>query len=211
MVRNSRNHPCVIMWGFLNECHSHTEPYRKLIGQLVRDIKAIDTTRPTTFASMMIAYGEQCLDLVDIISCNTYPGWYGTDHNEPDPLGMIAPRMDQVIAETSTPELVNKPLLISEIGTAALAGCHDRVRRQQWTEEFQSDYIQEVIDVLTDRPRIQGLILWQFCDARTYVGGGALNRARGFNNKGTLDEYRREKLVADTVRHAFTKAPFNGK
>ena len=211
MVRNSRNHPCVIMWGFLNECHSHTEPYRKLIGQLVKDIKAIDTTRPTTFASMMIAYGEQCLDLVDIISCNTYPGWYGVDNNEPDPLGMIAPRMDQVIAETSTPELVNKPLLISEIGTAALAGCHDKVRRQQWTEEFQNDYIQEVINVLTERPRIQGLILWQFCDARTYVGGGALNRARGFNNKGTLDEYRREKLVADTVRHAFTKAPFNGK
>ncbi len=211
MVRNSRNHPCVILWGFLNECHSHTEPYRNLIGQLVRDIKAVDQTRPTTFASMMIAYGEQSLDLVDIISCNTYPGWYGVDNNEPDPVSRIAPRMDEVIAETSTPELVNKPLLISEIGTAALSGCHDRIRRQQWTEEFQADYTQEVIRVLAERPRIQGLIFWQFFDARTYEGGGALNRARGFNNKGMLDEYRREKMAADTVRNAFRQAPFNGK
>lgn len=202
MVRNSRNHPSIILWGFLNECHSHLPECRTLITEMVKTIKDFDTSRPVTFASMMIAYGEQCLDLVDVISCNTYPGWYGTALYCDDPPALIKGRFEEVIREVSTDALKDKPLIISEIGAAALYGCHDRMRIQ-WTEEFQMDYITEVCNQISGHPRIQGLALWHFADARTYTGGGSLNRARGFNNKGSLDEYRREKLAADAVRKIF--------
>lgn len=48
----------------------------------------------------------------------------------------------------------------------------------------------------TDGSRFTGTSLWQFYDTRTYVGpndvGGG--RPRAFNNKGSLDEYRRPKF-----------------
>ena len=41
-----------------------------------------------------------------------------------------------------------------------------------------------------------GISIWHFADARSYVNGeGIYGRARGFNNKGVLDEYRRPKLA----------------
>ena len=43
-----------------------------------------------------------------------------------------------------------------------------------------------------------GLALWQFCDARTYVS--SVTRPRGFNNKGTFDEFRRPKMAFRAVR-----------
>ncbi len=209
MVRNSYNHPCVILWGFLNETHSHLAESRALVERLAKAVKEIDRSRPLTFATMCIGYGEQCLDLVDVISCNTYPGWYEIGFNEENPIAKIAPRLDTVIAETEP--FKDKPLVISEIGAAALYGCHDPRFRNQWTEEFQADYIAEVMRCLEERPRIQGLALWHFADARTYTGGPTLNRARGFNNKGLLDEYRREKFAASVVRENFGKSPFCGK
>lgn len=202
MVRNSRNHPSIILWGFLNECHSALPEARSLIAELMQTIKAFDQSRPATFATMSISYGEQSLDLVDVICCNTYPGWYGAELYCEDPTALIKGRLEEVIREISTDELKDKPLILSEIGAAALYGCHDRMRIQ-WTEEFQMDYITEVCKQITSHPRIQGLALWHFADARTYTGGGSLNRARGFNNKGSLDEYRREKLAADAVRKIF--------
>ena len=208
MVRNSRNHPCVILWGFLNETHSHKPESRSLIEKLVKTIKDFDTSRPVTFASCCITYGEMCLDLVDVISCNTYPGWYGTAFCEEDPTIFIKPRLEKVLEDINTPELIDKPVILSEIGAAALYGFRDNIRRTSWTEEFHSDYITEVCRSLAELPRIRGLALWHFADARSYTIGGTLNRARGFNNKGSLDEYRREKLAAQTVRELFAAPPF---
>ncbi len=203
MIRNSRNHPSVILWGFLNEVSSDLPETRSLIQELVNEIHAFDTSRLTTFATMFISYGEQCLDLVDVISCNTYPAWYDVDYYQENPLDAIEKRMAQVEEQVSTPEFINKPLILSEIGAAALYGCHDRTR-QLWTEEYQADLIAEVCRLIRTRPRWKGLALWHFADARTYVGGN-LNRARCFNNKGSLDEYRREKLACSVEREEFPK------
>ncbi len=210
MVRVSGNHPCVILWGFMNELHSHLPEGRKLIETLVKTVKKLDTSRPVTFASMMVVWGDISLDLPDVISCNTYPGWYETQPYPENPEEKIKERFDKIVEIVSSEQLKDKPLLISEIGAAALYGCHDRMRFQ-WSEEYQSDYIAEVCKQIAAHPRFQGVALWQFTDIRSYPGGPTLNRCRSFNNKGSLDEYRREKMVAATVRDIFSKPPFNGK
>ncbi len=205
MVQVSYNHPSVIMWGFLNENHSSLPEARTLIAELAGAVKRIDPARLVTFASMQIGYGEQSLDLVDVIACNTYPGWYiapTTLRNyHPDQPGMIAGRLDEVEREISAPELKDRPLILSEIGASALYGYHDR-GRVPWSEEFQADYVAEVCRQVKLRPRIQGLALWQFADTKTYVATGSTH-SKGFNNKGSLDEYRNEKKVCEVVRREF--------
>ena len=53
---------------------------------------------------------------------------------------------------------------------------------------------------------IAGVAIWQFSDCRTYSSALALGRPRTFNNKGSLDEYRRPKQAVQVV-----KAIFRGK
>jgi beta-glucuronidase len=59
---------------------------------------------------------------------------------------------------------------------------------------------------VVDNPSIAGVALWQFCDGRTYRGSHALGRPRAFNNKGTVDEYRRPKLAYEAVKAIFKEA-----
>ena len=47
-----------------------------------------------------------------------------------------------------------------------------------------------------------GCYIWQYCNIRTCEEMG-LNRARGFNNKGLLDEYRRPKMAYFKVKELF--------
>ena len=56
---------------------------------------------------------------------------------------------------------------------------------------------------LSSTEKISGVALWQFCDCRTYSSSGALGRPRAFNNKGTVDEYRRPKAAYETVKRIF--------
>ncbi|GAE91999.1 beta-galactosidase [Gracilibacillus boraciitolerans JCM 21714] len=79
MVENHINHPSIIMWGILNECASNTEEGREMYKEQLEQIRAMDQSRPLTFASHQ-RDKELCFDLVDIVSFNLYPGWY-TDEN----------------------------------------------------------------------------------------------------------------------------------
>ena len=198
MIRNSFNHPCVVMWGFMNETSSEKPESVNVIKTLAAESKKLDPSRPTTFASARID-NELCLDYVDIISTNTYPGWYGCDFSGEQQCEKIAPRLrdvQNIVMKTG------KPWILSEIGAAAVYGCRDRMKCQ-WSEEYQCEYMQTVCDFINASPYKPGLALWQFTDARSYASSPHLNRARGFNNKGSLDEYRRPKAVCGVVREAF--------
>ncbi len=201
MVRNSRNHPSVILWGFLNEVDSTIPEARSLITELVGTVKNIDSSRLVSFASNHVGRGDICLDLADVIACNTYPGWYETYLYEENCTAHVKKRFDAIINAVSTPELKDKPLIISELGAAAIYGYHDRARIP-WSEEFQADLLAETCTQLKSHPRIRGIAFWQFADTCSLVQGGS-SQARGFNNKGLVNEYRQEKLAADTVRRAF--------
>lgn len=203
MVKNSCNHPSIIMWGFLNEMHSFDMKCRKIIKLLAGELRKLDPSRPVTFATANID-ADKALDLVDVISTNLYPGWYGCGHDDYRPLHLIKPRLDQVAAIVSVPEHRDKPWIISEIGAAGLYGNHDRLKGH-WSEDYQADYLKTVCDYVLNSKRAMGLAIWQFTDGRSYTSSQNLNRARGFNNKGTLDEYRRPKLAYGVVKTEFAK------
>ena len=202
MVEAHANHPSIVLWGFQNELHSELDTARPLLESLATATRSADPTRPLTFATCRFP-DDRCLDLVDVVSINSYPGWYASDTDEYRPLGEIAARLNAIRADLERQELDGKPLIISEIGAGAIYGWRDP-HAGHWSEEYQGDYLAEICSQFLAREEIAGLALWQFCDCRTYGSARAIRRPRGFNNKGIVDEYRRPKLAYATVRALMT-------
>ena len=77
-IRRSFNHPSLIIHGFLNECASDSDEGVRAISRLMEICHKLDPTRPATFAGNR-PLRDRCLDLVDIVAMNVYPGWYGEE------------------------------------------------------------------------------------------------------------------------------------
>jgi beta-glucuronidase len=131
-----------------------------------------------------------------------YPGWYSEAEAGSRPLDTIDPHIDRVLGRLQELRLDDRPFLISEIGAGALYGWRDPLKAH-WSEEYQADLLGVVCRRVMEDPRILGVSLWQFCDARTYSDSQALRRPRAFNNKGLFDEYRRAKAAVQTVSEIF--------
>lgn len=196
MVAADFNHPAVIMRGILNESHSHDPACRPGYETLLGRLRDLDGTRPVTYASNH-PFEDLDLDLVDILSVNCYPGWYGSE------IERIPAEIDRIVAALD-PEHAEKPLIISEIGAGAIYGWRDW-NGARWTEQYQARLLETVIrHLFVDRDRAAGLAIWQFCDCRTPEAvQKILGRPGGFNNKGVVDAYRRPKQAYDVVKRAF--------
>lgn len=199
MVLASMNHPSVILWGFLNEGESHLESTQAAYTMLFQAVRELDSTRLVTYASNHI-FDDKNLHLADVISVNCYPAWYA-ESEEVRPLEEIEAYLDQLM-DSLAERQPDKPVIISEIGAGAIYGFRDPLRAH-WSEEYQADLLQRVAELVLPHPKLSGLLLWQMYDMRTYSYSKALFRPRAFNNKGTLDEYRRPKLAFEVVRSLF--------
>jgi beta-glucuronidase len=193
MVREHFNHPCIIMWGLLNECESGNEEGAAMYHEQIDQLRALDHSRPVTFASNRYTT-DRCQGMVDICSWNVYSRWYW-DLDPKEDLNDLIARMEPV-------GMAGRPLIISEFGAGALPGYHDPVRRAKWSEERQAEILDELLATYLDHPRISGLFIWQYCDVRvdeTLAPG----RPRCMNNKGVVDEHRRPKRAYEVVKQHF--------
>lgn len=199
MVAASQNHPSIILWGILNECPSWSEEGRPVYAKLLGRLRELDPTRPVTYAAIN-AHDDKCFDLVDVVSANTYPGWYFGDI--PD----VPAELDRISAHVDALGHADKPLIISEIGAGAVPGHVDQLG-SLWTEDYQSRLLDTVAGHLFDgQDRISGLAIWVLGDFRTTEQRDfLLRRPRGVNDKGLLDEYRRPKQAYRTVREHFRR------
>jgi beta-glucuronidase len=92
---------------------------------------------------------------------------------------------------------------MSEFGAAAVYGCHDN-DDFLWTEEYQAKLIEHCLNLFHSYPGVVGSLIWQFADARTSKEAG-ISRARRFNNKGLINEYRKPKLAYFAAQRCFKK------
>lgn len=197
LVHAHTNHPCIIIWGFMNETLSEDKRARKIIKKVYDAFKAEDDTRPVTFASNRYEK-DICMDIVDIVAMNPYPGWGDINWDEVSSIHRIRPRLDALLKAVPP----DKPYMISETGASAIYGHRDPYR-VRWSEEYQAELVTEVCDIILPDDRYCGLCFWHFCDARSYLNG---SRIKGFNDKGLLDEYRRPKLAWDAVTQCIKKS-----
>jgi len=204
MVRASFNHPSVVIFAFMNEFASQSKPGKALADKLIDAIRAEDSGRLVTFACSH-TWDDISNEKTDLVSFNTYPGWIGSDAGSPEHLKrMIREGVDTVVRRFRK-LYPAKPIIVSEMGTCGIYGHHDPAGAQ-WTEEFEAEYVGDVLDVVFANPEITGMTIWQFTDARSYHRGGATIRTKPFaeNLAGLYDGYRRAKAVVPVVREKFT-------
>jgi beta-glucuronidase len=199
MMSMSMSHACVVVWGILNESASDDPSCRPTYERLLGQIRQRDPSRPVTYATNR-ANGDVCLDLVDIVSVNTYPGWYF------ETVENIPTWLDGLLANLRA-RAPHAPLLVAEIGAGAIPGFRD-MNQQYWTEDYQASVIDRALGhLLSATTDCVGVCLWHFADCRIGQNARAsMGRPRGYNNKGLLDEFRRPKAAFDVAARHFLQA-----
>lgn len=194
MIEQYYNHPSIVFWGMHNEIPSDCEAAVSMSRLYYRFLKENGGNRLVVYASNQ-PETDKCLQFCDCICLNIYLGWYG---------GILADwdgYTDRILKTIRASRGSEVPVLYSEFGAAAVYGCHDD-ESVLWSEEYQAKLLSHCLEVFHRHPAVVGAFVWQFADIRTCLAAG-INRARGFNNKGILNEYRKPKLAYHAVRRCY--------
>ena len=214
MVRNSFNHPSVIIFAFMNECNSGTPECKAVSDQLIAAIRKEDSGRLVTFACNMIS-SDICNENTDLIAFNTYPGTINGYPGLHDELvekmhNMKGHGIDWAVAHFQK-KCPGKTIIISEMGTAGLYGHRDPSAPVE-SEDFQNEHNEIIAEAVWANPGLAGIAYWQYFDTRTCgrecTQDGKKHVAMSF--AGLFDCYRRPKCAVRTLTDWFrNKTPAN--
>ena len=210
MVRNSFNHPSVIIFAFLNECASDTKECKALVDDLVSAIRAEGSGRLVTFACNICAT-DICNENTDIVSINTYPGTINSPPGEHGHLVDVIRNQEGYgldwLARHFRAKYPEKTIIVSEIGTDGQYGMRDS-SCPFGTEDFQAEFDGIVADTVYANPEFAGLSYWQFCDSRTCWRdcGRDGKKRHAMNIAGFFSAQRQPKMAARTVSEKFRTA-----
>jgi len=192
MVKYYYNHPSILIWGMHNEIPIGNENAYKLTELYYNFLKSKGGDRLVTYATDRVGALDRICPC-DIVSVNAYCGWYQDESWETF--------LAKVRNNLHSQGFGNVPVIMSEFGSAAIYG-HHTFDDLKWTEEYQAELIANSLELFRKDPMIAGYYVWQYCDIRTSKEMG-LNRARSFNNKGIVNEYRRPKAAYHTIRQLY--------
>ncbi len=206
MVRASFNHPSVIIYGFLNECGSEQPVVKTLVDRLVSTVRKADSGRLVTFACNNVDKDISC-ENVDLVSINAYPGTIPMKPGRPEVLKkLVEDRFNSAIARFQK-LYPDKPLIVSESGCGGVAGRRDPLNASPNTEDFQDEYLRDILTCLWANPHCSGYAIWQMNDGRTRERFWQKDCSAMFGGSvaGCFDEMRRPKKSVATVKEFFGK------
>jgi len=225
MISASFNHPCVIFFGFFNEGPSNEVaacPGYQACAQVVHERTS---THYATWANNQLL-SDVCLKFADVISFNSYPGWYSNAGNASYPLSF----WPNIINEAA--QKYSQPITISETGCEGLYEWINTTTTL-WGQEYQLQVLPNDVKAILGDERATGMTLWVFADFKgndgaqsecgpchyypgtnnaTYINVscdgkcGLGCRPCGENHKGTVDFWRREKLAYSAVKTLYHQA-----
>ena len=201
-VLRDRNRASVIIWGIANETPV-SDARNTFLSTLASDVRAMDDTRLLSAALLtrrsdeeghpVMMLDDPAAPLLDIISINTYNGWYSPDR----------------LADLSRIEWrlpADRPLVFSEFGADAKAGFHDTDGDpQKFSEEFQAEYYRQTLAMAARIPTLRGMAPWVLKDFRSPRRQTAFQQ--GWNRKGVVSETGQRKLAFDVLADFYAAQP----
>lgn len=198
MIRQHRNHPSVITWGYMNEILLVTlrtysvengldqalERTLNLAKRLEAALDEEDTGRASCMAfHSSNAYNEYGFgDITDIVGWNIYAGWYGGDLS-----GF------EDFTSYQQQNYPSNPLIVSEYGAGSDRRIHSVSPRPfDFSTEYQQEYVEHYLPVIENTPYICGGSYWNFIDFGSAKRDESMPR---INNKGLVYSDRTPKDV----------------
>ncbi|MEO1020972.1 MAG: glycoside hydrolase family 2 TIM barrel-domain containing protein [Bacteroidota bacterium] len=198
MIRSNyerdKNRASILLWSVANETPIHRDRM-SFLKHLIKELKNQNEHLLVT-AALKVSHegGVKRIDdplgaYLDVVSVNTYVGWYGTDY--PDAIPDVAWESD-----------FTKPLVFSEFGAGAVYGNRgDKMTR--WTEDFQAYFIDQTMTMALDIPFLRGTMPWVLKDFRTprrYHG----QFQQYWNRKGLIDPQGNRKQAFVTLSNWYS-------
>ena len=216
MIERGRNHPCIIGWGIWNELgvfHDwySDEEYKETVKGITRDLlleaERLDPTRFALFATGLIL-DEPCLELPEakVLGINLYPRVYDPEiWKTNDPLEAEVKKGVEVL-EFVRKKYPTKPILMTEFGWQTIPGLRD-FRHGNWSEDYQDTFIRKLLPEM-QRIGVAGFLFSCYADWMTRPVMKApieAERPGELGYWGMLDQYRRPKLVYNTIKDLYGK------
>nr|CAD7258194.1 unnamed protein product [Timema shepardi] len=121
LIQRDKNRPSVILWSVANEAATTSSGAEIYFKQVYDHVRSLDTTRGATQAINSEADGELAAQYSDVISVNTYSGWYSNT-------GQLHAITNNVLDRIrGFHSMHDKPVLVTEYGADAFSGLHVRV------------------------------------------------------------------------------------
>jgi beta-glucuronidase len=159
MITRDKNRASIIIWSVANETPPKNPDRLPFLKRLIDHAKKMDTERLISAAvhidfthniKNLMRVNDPLTEFVDVISVNTYAGWYGKG-------------LPDVARKKKWEIKYKKPFHVSETGAGALAGFHaDSLTR--WSEEYQEWYYKEQVNMLSKIPELCGMTPWILFD-----------------------------------------------
>jgi beta-glucuronidase len=195
LIARDKNHASVLMWSVANEPASDAKGAATYFKHLVAQTRALDPTRPITFATFKTPDADVAAQYADVLLVNRYHAWY-TNTGQ---LDIIPSALADDLRAWRAAH--GKPLLLSEYGADAVAGVHADPPIA-FSEEFQAEYLAahfSTFDALRAEGVLVGEHVWNFAD---FMTGAGVTRVVG-NRKGVFTRSRQPKLAARVLRERY--------
>ena len=196
MTKQYYNHPSIIIWGMHNEIYTPYPCTYDISKEYSKYLRQNGGNRLISHAAAF-PFEDSSLEFDDLISINMYHGWYNGGFSDWDATVNKFRELRKQL------KMENKPVIFSEFGCGALYGFHSPFDEVRWSEEYQRDLLDYVLNLFHNDEMVKGFYIWQYCNIRTIHDN--LNRVRCYNNKGLVDEYRNPKSAYFKVKELYHK------
>ncbi|MEK3885340.1 glycoside hydrolase family 2 TIM barrel-domain containing protein [Paenibacillus sp. PL2-23] len=195
MIERDYHHPSILFWGAHNEIDTRSQEAYEVTELFTSKIRELDASRLVIYATTFPTE-DIVLPFFDVIGINKYYGWYQGS------VTGFRDMLDEYYKHAESLGAGDRPVIMSEFGAAGIYGDTGWEPRL-FSEDYQAEVLTEALNIFRNDPKIVGTLIWQFADIRVDLRSDRnyfRDRARSFNNKGLVNEYRKPKLAYRIVR-----------